>query len=186
MPHEAVAPPGVRELVADTTANDKHFSGIQQYAVDLKGRVPTLPEHRELLQGDLVCTLGWRPCILITTVERFASIEARLLEQTDLLDPTLHDLVRQFIGHKTIVRLDKQSRITLPRIHRRRTSISIEEDENQVLMIGMGDWIECWSRKVYDEFSDTQWLTPALTDQARLHGFITPAAPVADTEAEAE
>jgi division/cell wall cluster transcriptional repressor MraZ len=162
------------------------FTGIQPYAVDPKGRVPTCPDHRDHLQGDVVCTVGWEPCVVIMTAQTFADIESRLRQQTDLLDPSIHDLIRRFVGYKTTGQLDKQGRVTLPRPHRREAQISIEEDQNQVMMVGMLDWIECWSKALFEEFSKAKWTPESLRNVARETGFASLVRPSAAEGAGAE
>jgi MraZ protein len=125
------------------------FRGINNLAVDAKGRMAMPARYRERLMetcgGRLIVTVDKDRCLLVYPLPEWEIIEAQLIAL-----PSLHKqarlLQRLLIGHATEVELDSQGRILLPTILREYAGM-----EKKLVLIGQGKKFEIWDDQTWSE-----------------------------------
>ena len=140
------------------------FSGQFKYAFDTaKGRV-SIPAHfRNQLQETLEegstsqdalffhITYGKEPCLYVFPRSEFKKMVARLQEIGDPLlgveDAQKTQTFRRVMASAQPVRCDQQGRFVVPKSH-----IDYAGIEDEVLIVGMGNRIEIWNPKTFEQY----------------------------------
>ena len=150
--------------------------GQHRYTVDSKGRVPLNPEHaKHLTTGALALTAGYNQCIWILNHKDFEAARGALRE-TELLNPKSLRLRRQFLGCVEYTAADAQNRIRIPELLR--DIAGITGKKNQVVMVGVGQHVECWERGRWLQYRNTELTDDNLVEDARVLGLWTNGVPV--------
>ncbi|MBN2541477.1 cell division/cell wall cluster transcriptional repressor MraZ [bacterium] len=127
------------------------FKGRYLHRIDNKGRV-NLPfkmrqeAGRGVIFNDFVVTKGMNGCLALFPVKTFDELEKNF-DASELPDDARIYLAREFFSYSHEFSLDSQGRIKLP-------SLLIEDAQlnGDVLVLGVGHWIEFWNPDVYNEF----------------------------------
>lgn len=142
--------------------------GQHRYTVDAKGRVPLNSEHVKHLTSALVLTAGYNRCIWIISEKDFQAARAALKE-TELFNPRSLRLRRQFLGCVEHTSHDGQNRIRIPELLREIAGIT--PANNQVVMVGVGQHVECWEKTRWLEYCKSQLTDENLVEDARVLGL---------------
>lgn len=145
------------------------FAGQAQYSVDAKGRVPVSPEHRKGLTGEVVLMPGYDPCIWILNAEVFKSARETLANERNIFNPKALRLQRRFLGSAHTTELDKQGRLRVPDLLRE--LIGLTDDNNQVVMVGAGNRIECWAKDRWLQYQQAELTEAHMVEDARVLGL---------------
>jgi len=113
-------------------------------------------------------TVGYNKCIWILSEKDFRDAEGRLSD-TDLFNPKSLRLQRQFLGCAAFTKPDSQNRVRIPELMREMAGI---DDENKrVVMVGVGNRVECWEKGRWMKYFDEEITDENLVEDARIQGF---------------
>ncbi len=122
------------------------FQGGSYYAVDDKGRIVIPMRFRTMLGERFIITLGFGRCLFIFTMDQWQKVGGKFDEGL-LFDKRKIRLLRVLYTHATEVTPDSQGRIAIPQELRDWAKI---EPGSEVFIAGCGNWIEIWSRPIYE------------------------------------
>lgn len=124
------------------------FAGSHQLSVDDKGRIAIPARFRQALQelggAQLYVTLGSNPCLEIYPAPEFQRIAADIQGLPD--QHAAEQLKQWFIGFAVEAEMDRQGRVLLPPLLRRRAGL----DGSAVLM-GQITRFDLWSEPLWNE-----------------------------------
>ena len=125
------------------------FRGEHYHTLDEKGRVIMPLKFRNVLGNSFVITRGVGPCLSVYRETDFDLIEARLNELPSL-DPHVLRMKRLLCAPAVDTDTDNQGRVALPANLRQWAKI-----ESEVVIVGMGEKIEIWSRLGWIALNDS-------------------------------
>ncbi|MDH5764624.1 MAG: division/cell wall cluster transcriptional repressor MraZ [Gammaproteobacteria bacterium] len=138
------------------------FRGINNLAIDTKGRMAMPARYRERLMetcgGRMVVTVDRDRCLLVYPLHEWEVIESQLVNLPSL-NKQARLLQRLLIGHATEVELDSQGRILLPPMLREYAQL-----DKKIVLIGQGKKFEIWDEQSWNE-SQAGWLTDINNDE---------------------
>jgi len=144
------------------------FRGINNLALDAKGRVAMPARYRERLlescAGRLVVTIEFDPCLLVYPLPEWEKIEEKL-EALPSMNRQARTLQRRMMGHATDCEIDSQGRIRLPSILQEQAGL-----DKKVVIIGQGKKFEIWNESTWQEKQNT-WLGE-INDDDELHSSL--------------
>ena len=128
------------------------FGGCFTHKLDDVGRVIVPRKFRYLLGEQFVITRGLG-CLLVLTAERFQVIRQKAQGLADpmavLFNPELGRLYRHLFGEMVETGVDGQGRVMLtPEL---RAYAGVDKD---VVVVGVGDWIEIWSEDNWKSYKE--------------------------------
>ncbi len=131
-----------------------HFMFMGEYspALDEKGRV-AIPVKLRKAFGDeasmekLVVTHGFDKCLMAFREQEWKEFVETKLMPLSQSDPRNRMSVRFLIGGASECELDKQGRMVIPSY-----LLKYAEIENDVIILGLSNKIEIWSKKVYENY----------------------------------
>ena len=128
------------------------FRGSSDHVLDAKGRLNIPSRFKKVLSEqyseDLVVT-RWESCLKIYPAECWEVQEDKLLEKAEA-NPELERHIRYVVGGVTECTLDKQGRILLPAVERKRFHIA-----KKVVLQGMVDHFEVWDQEAWQRETDS-------------------------------
>jgi len=141
------------------------FRGINNIAVDAKGRMAMPARYRERLLeacgGRLIVTVDQDHCLLVYPLPEWEIIETKLNELPSL-NKTARLLQRLLIGHATELEMDGQGRILLPAMLRDFAGIN-----KKAVLIGQGKKLEIWDEDTWAE-NQEGWVEAVKADDGEL------------------
>ncbi len=142
-----------------------HFRGINNIAVDAKGRMAMPARYRERLLeacgGRLIVTVDQDHCLLVYPLPEWEIIETKLNELPSL-NKTARLLQRLLIGHATELEMDAQGRILLPAMLRDFAGLN-----KKAVLIGQGKKLEIWDEDTWAE-NQEGWVEAVKNDEGEL------------------
>jgi len=135
------------------------------HTLDPKGRVIIPAKWRETLGSEFVVSKGMDPCLHIYANEAWEEFE-RKLSDLPLSDDRARRAVRYFMAGAAQVEPDKQGRILIPA--ELRTFAGMDEDD-EVVMVGMVNHIEIWSKTRYEAMTAQEDVNELLGSMADLN-----------------
>ena len=142
--------------------------GRSEHSLDEKGRVILPTRFREALTEDFMLVAWPGPCLRIYPMSLYDQLETQLLSR-DILDESDADLqmLQRVLHNAEVVALDPQFRMTISRFLRNWAEFGKMDNEN-IIMIGMGDRVELWSLFKWEEYSKTLAISEASAASSRL------------------
>ncbi|TXH04444.1 MAG: division/cell wall cluster transcriptional repressor MraZ [Nevskiaceae bacterium] len=124
------------------------FAGTHQLAIDDKGRLAIPSRFRaqldERCQSQLVITMGPNPCIEIYPAPEFQRIAQDIQNMEDRRQA---DLLKQvFIGFAVETEVDKQGRVLLPPMLRKRARLN-----GSAVLMGQYTRFDVWAEEVWND-----------------------------------
>jgi MraZ protein len=124
------------------------FAGTHQLTVDDKGRLAIPARFRaqlvELCDSQLVITMGPNPCIEIYPAPEFQRLAQDI---QNMEDRRKADLLKQvFIGFAVETEVDKQGRVLLPPMLRKRARL-----DGSAMLMGQYSRFDVWAEDVWNE-----------------------------------
>jgi len=145
--------------------NKVHFRGINNIALDAKGRMAMPARFRERLLescgGRLVVTVDRDHCLLVYPLPEWEVIESKLIELPSL-NKQARLLQRLLIGHATELEMDGQGRILLPAMLRDFAGLT-----KKAVLIGQGKKLEIWDEDTWSE-SQEAWVEAVQSGEGDL------------------
>jgi MraZ protein len=142
-----------------------HFRGINNIAVDAKGRMAMPARYRERLLEDcggrLVVTVDQDHCLLVYPLPEWEVIESKLIALPSL-NKQARLLQRLLIGHATDLDMDAQGRILLPAMLRDFAGL-----KKKAVLIGQGKKLEIWDQDAWS-VSQEEWVAEVRADEGGL------------------
>ncbi|MCK4834193.1 MAG: division/cell wall cluster transcriptional repressor MraZ [Gammaproteobacteria bacterium] len=142
-----------------------HFRGINNIAVDAKGRMAMPARYRERLLescgGRLVVTVDQDHCLLVYPLPEWEIIEEKLISLPSL-NKQSRLLQRLLIGHATDLEMDGQGRILLPAMLREYAGL-----KKKAVLIGQGKKLEIWDEETWVQ-SQEEWVAAVQADEGDL------------------
>lgn len=124
------------------------FIGEYQHVLDSKGRVIMPSKFREGLGERFVVTKGLDHCLFVYPQNEWQEFE-RKLRTLPLTSKDARAFTRFFFAGATECELDKQGRILIPANLR-----EYAELVKELVIIGVANRVEIWSKERWDEYND--------------------------------
>ncbi|MDH5393996.1 MAG: division/cell wall cluster transcriptional repressor MraZ [Gammaproteobacteria bacterium] len=145
------------------------FRGINNLALDAKGRVAMPARYRERLlescAGRLIVTIEFDSCLLVYPLPEWEKIEEKLVALPSM-NKQARTLQRRMMGHATECEIDSQGRIRVPTILQEQAGL-----DKKVVMIGQGKKFEIWDEKTWQD-NQNAWLDDIKNDEEGLHSSL--------------
>lgn len=142
-----------------------HFRGINNIAVDAKGRMALPARYRERLLeacgGRLIVTVDQDHCLLVYPLPEWEIIEEKI-NNLPSLNKQARLLQRLYIGYATDLEMDGQGRILLPAMLRDYAGL-----KKKAVLIGQGKKLEIWDEETWDK-NQEEWVEAANADEGEL------------------
>ena len=154
--------------------------GRSEHSLDEMGRVIIPQKFRESLGSEFMLNTGPGPCLRVYPMAVFEKIEDELVSSS-VFDEANADkqLLQRLFYNGEAAGLDPQFRLTLPKALRYWAGFGKQENET-VIIIGMGDKLELWSHGAWEAISG-QFTTARTTEASnRLRSGIGAASPSGD------
>ncbi|MEO8249959.1 MAG: division/cell wall cluster transcriptional repressor MraZ [Burkholderiales bacterium] len=122
------------------------FQGASYAMLDGKGRLSVPKRHRDVLEavasGQLTVTRHTDKCLAIFPRTEWPAFSKKISE----LPQKARWVKRMFLGHAMDVELDSTGRILVPPELRSAAALTKE-----IVLLGMGSYLELWDKAIYDE-----------------------------------
>ena len=122
------------------------LSGEYRHNIDLKGRIIVPSRIREEMGERIVITRGLDGCLFGYSEKTWNSIMEKL-NSLPFTKKDARNFTRFMTSGATLLEFDKQGRINIPNYLNQYASL-----EKEVVIIGVIDRIEIWSRNNWEEF----------------------------------
>lgn len=120
--------------------------GQHRYQLDTKGRIALPAKFREPFGEGVYLTLGQDGCLFAFPKQEWDR-RSEEVRSRPLNGQHARAYARMFFGNAERVELDTQGRLVIPQKHRSEVGIGRE-----VLVIGVSDRLEIWSREAWDRY----------------------------------
>jgi MraZ protein len=121
------------------------FLGEFSHTLDDKGRVTIPAKLRAGFANGLVITRGFEPCLVVYPVETFRILEQKA-HSLSLTNPSNRSIFRLLFGGASDASLDSLGRVVVPEYLRGYAGL-----QNQVVVVGAGQYLEVWDEKKWSE-----------------------------------
>jgi MraZ protein len=132
------------------------FRGVNQLALDAKGRLAIPGKHRAALAGSsdngertLIVTADPSRCLLVYPRSTWEPIQARLMSLSSF-KADIRGLQRLLVGHADEVEMDGAGRILVPPALRQYAEL-----EHHVVLVGQGNKFELWDDAKWQQATAT-------------------------------
>lgn len=120
------------------------FLGRHEHTVDNKGRVAIPAKFRNELGERMYVTRWLDKCLALYSAPAFEALAAKI-SALSIADQNARQLRRIFFSDAAELEFDRQGRINLP--GHLREFAGIGADDAEVMVVGMNDYIELWSKE---------------------------------------
>ncbi|MGC8666691.1 MAG: division/cell wall cluster transcriptional repressor MraZ [Chthonomonadales bacterium] len=127
--------------MVEDLAGEYGLWGEFEHGVDDKGRVVMPQEFRAALGEQFVLTRGPEHAIFVFPMDVWRAVESRL--RGGVMDRERAFLRQMMAGSRTIVRLDPQFRLAIPKLLREWAGITQSET---AVIVGQDNKLEIWSK----------------------------------------
>ena len=127
------------------------FIGDFPHTLDDKGRLIMPSKFRSKLGANFVVTRGLEGCLFVFTEEKWIDF-TKQLNSKGLSQKEVRSVTRFFCSCAMSSDLDKQGRFLINKNLREYAEI-----ERDVMIIGVSDRIEIWSKEKWNEYNDSEY-----------------------------
>ena len=120
------------------------FIGEYNHSIDAKGRLIVPAKYRDELGENFFVTQGLEGCLFAYDEKAFSALQENVMS-LPLSNKASRDISRFFLGSAQESEFDKQGRILLAAPLREHAGL-----EKDVVLVGVGNRIEIWSKERYD------------------------------------
>ena len=117
-------------------------------SIDSKGRLAFPPEIKKYITGKIYISYGSDNVLEVRTSESFKVWQEKLL-QSNSLNKNLKTYKRIFFGSTFETECDKLGRVNI-----KQSSLDFANIKKEIIILGLGDKLEIWSKEKYDEFQN--------------------------------
>jgi MraZ protein len=121
------------------------FVGRYDHSIDEKGRMTIPARFREALEAGAYITQGFDQNLIILTSPDFDKL-TQIVSRMSLTDPAARQLRRLFFANADQLEVDRSGRILIPQFLRQ-----VAHLENNVLVVGAGEYLEVWSAELWEK-----------------------------------
>jgi len=121
------------------------FLGEYSHTIDEKGRMTIPAKLRPGFASGLVVTRGFEKCLMVYPIETFHTLEKQT-HALNLTDDTSRTVFRFLFGGASDSTLDGVGRVLVPEYLREYAGL-----ETDVIVIGMGSYLEVWDKGKWQE-----------------------------------
>ncbi|MCR5748438.1 MAG: division/cell wall cluster transcriptional repressor MraZ [Lachnospiraceae bacterium] len=121
------------------------FIGEYNHTIDAKGRLIVPAKYRDELGEHFFVTKGLDGCLFAYDEKDFNALQEKVMS-LPLSNKASRDISRFFLGSAQESEFDKQGRILISAPLREHAGL-----EKDVVLVGVGNRIEIWSKEKYDE-----------------------------------
>jgi MraZ protein len=110
-----------------------------------KNRLALPKKFRQILGEKIIVTRGYEDCVIVVNEKQWGRLLSVFDDKPFTTSP-VRDTRRFLIGGANEVTLDKQGRFVLP--------LNLKEFariENDVVFVGLVDWVEIWARDAWEK-----------------------------------
>ncbi len=132
--------------------------GEYVHSIDAKGRVILPADFRAELSESFIITKGLDNCLFLYDQTEWGKLSDKL-KQLPLAKPEARAFVRFFFSGARMLECDRQGRFLVPGNLRSYAAL-----EKEVVLIGVSNRIEVWSKSVWNKYNDE--INPAVTQIA--------------------
>ena len=132
------------------------FRGVNQLALDSKGRLAIPAKHRTALSGagenvdrKVIVTADPSHCLLVYPIATWDPIQARLMSLSSF-NVQIRGLQRLLVGHADEVEMDGAGRILVPPALRQYAEL-----DHRVVLVGQGNKFELWDEAKWQGMTAT-------------------------------
>ena len=125
------------------------FMGEYHHSIDEKGRLIIPSKFRTELGDKFIVTRGIENCLFAYPEQEWNKIVEKL-NQLPFTKKDARNFTRFFLSGATVVEFDKQGRINI-----NSPLIAYANLEKECVVVGVGERLEIWSEKAWDNFFDT-------------------------------
>jgi MraZ protein len=126
------------------------FTGEFECKMDAKGRfaLPSKVKSKlpEVSGNQLVLSLGLEPCLVLYPLVEYRKIYSRIASMNEF-NEEFRRLQRNFFRRINEVELDGAGRLLVPK-----TMSKYARLEKDIILVGMGNRVEIWDTKAYEDF----------------------------------
>lgn len=124
------------------------FLGRYEHTVDNKGRVAIPSKYRGELGERMYITRWLDKCLALYSAPAFEALAAKV-SSLSIADQNARQLRRIFFSDAAELEFDRQGRVNLP--NHLRDFAGIGEDDAEVVVVGMNDYIEIWAKERWNQ-----------------------------------
>ena len=136
------------------------YKGKYNHTIDTKGRLIVPSKFRDLLGDEFVVTKGADGCLVVYDNNGWKAFE-ETLQEMPMNRKDVRQVARFFLAGAADGEVDKQGRILIPTDLRDYAGL-----EKEVVLIGMADKIEIWSKDRWEDASADQDVADTLEKMA--------------------
>ena len=135
------------------------FLGDFPHTLDDKGRLIMPSKFRNELGANFIVTRGLEGCLFVFTEQKWIEFTEQL-NSRGLSKKDVRSITRFFCSCAMNTDLDKQGRFVVNKNLREFAGI-----ERDVMIIGVSDRIEIWSKEKWDEYSEAEYSDDAIMSE---------------------
>ena len=113
-----------------------------------KNRLAIPKKIRAEMDEGLIIARGYEGCLLLLDKDRWRRF-SNLIDRSSILNLSLRDTKRFILGGAFELELDGQGRFVVPN-----SLLGYAQIVNEVLFIGIEDWVEIWAKDAWDKKLD--------------------------------
>ncbi len=142
------------------------FLGEYNHNIDTKQRVIVPSKFRDELGTSFVITKGYDECVFIYDLNEW-EVLVNKVKALPKGDPSVRKFERFFIGGASILDVDSQGRVVIPKTIKEYAKI-----EKEVVFLGVSNRIELWSKELWDKYNDEEnFVDDSLAEKMALLGI---------------
>ncbi len=122
------------------------FMGEYHHSIDDKNRLIIPSKFREELGEEFIITRGIENCLFVYSKDDWQKIVTKL-ESLPFTKKDARNFIRFFLSGATVAEFDKQGRVNISS-----PLVSYSNLEKECVIIGVGNRLEIWSNKNWDDF----------------------------------
>lgn len=119
--------------------------GEFQNKVGKKRRLALPKKFRKQMGDKLIVTRGYEDCVIVVNKSQWQNI-LKIFDDKPFTNSPVRDTRRFLIGGASEVSLDSQGRFVLPT-----NLVEFADIDDEVVVVGLVDWVEIWDRKSWNE-----------------------------------
>jgi len=136
--------------------NSPNFIGVYHYSLDAKNRLAIPVKFRSSLevQKESVLTQGLEKCLTLYSSSAWQKVKEKLDQYTLKNRVDMRAFKRMLFSSASEVSFDEEGRILVPQ-----HLVGYAQLKKEVVLIGLGEKIEIWSKHLWEQYEKKQKVT---------------------------